>query len=508
MEKIEAYAKGLGKGVSTFFLSFKMITPFDGFSFLPHQNDALIWMIGREKADAEFVRGGILADEMGLGKTWMTIGLLLNEVVSKTLLLVPPALQPQWSDALKQASIPHRVFGLDKKGDSWRTVPGVRDFEVCVATYDRASANAQFLASTEAFGRIVCDEGHLLRNGPSIARFRNIMAIDAPRRWILSGTPVQNSASDFMNLLRFLKMDDALRLKTPSKEIASVVLLRRTVGMVRGDVAAMPTLKPTHVVHPVTMPAGSEEEKVFHALVRRLEHAVESHAKTMIVLELFLRIRQFLAHPDIYVQSMRKKFPDHYERQRWEGTASKMAAFDNFLETSEKEPTIVFGTFVGEMDLAEVSLKHNGYTVFNIRGGMNDSQREAVTSESKKLVEAGIPVALIVQIMAGGAGLNLQHCSRVFFLSSHWNPAIVDQAIARAYRMGQTCHVTVHHLLLADGEEKNVDRLMTGLHGLKRTAAMSIHDKLFCDSAVDTEEVLKGLDAVLPPPAKDPQQVS
>jgi SNF2 family DNA or RNA helicase len=70
----------------------------------------------------------------------------------------------------------------------------------------------------------------------------------------------------------------------------------------------------------------------------------------------------------------------------------------------------------------------------------------------------------------------------------------VDQAIARAYRMGQTRPVTVHHLLLADDAEKNLDRYMAGLHGVKRDEALAIHPGLFCDTAVEAEAVFEALD--------------
>lgn len=455
-------------------------------------------MLSRESDDAEFLRGGILADEMGLGKTWMTIGLFINAPVSNTLLLVPPALQPQWAEALAKSNIPHRILGSPTKTEKgvWNSHGASRSILVSLATYDRAYTKVDFLLK-DSYDRIVCDEGHVLRNGPKVKRFRELMRIPASSKWILSGTPIQNSAHDFQNLLIFLGMEPTKRLKESSVKIASTVILRRTVGEVREFVPTMPTFKPIHVVHPVIMPPGSEEENVFKALVRRLEHAMEIQARTMIVLELYLRIRQFLAHPNIYVQSLRKRYNDFYKRESWNGTASKASAFEHFANTAPKEPTIVFGTFKAEMDLAEVTLRNAGYVVYSIRGGMTDSQRESATRDSKYDVEMGKAVAIVVQIVAGGAGLNLQHCSRVFFLSSHWNPAVVDQAIARAYRMGQTKPVTVHHLMLAASDERNVDRIMANVHGIKRDIAIGIHEKLFCDTAVDSDQIMDELNAVL-----------
>ncbi len=486
-------------------LSFKMSfqVPFAGFSFHEHQRVGIAWMKEREET-GEYLNGGILGDEMGLGKTYTTIGLLLNTVAAKTLILVPPVLQSQWSEALSKSGIVHRILSAaSKKGveGCWRDVVPSGDLKhprVTLATYDKASNNISLLED-QSFDRIVCDEGHVLRNGMATKRFRNIIKIKAVHRWILSGTPVQNREGDFKNLLKFLKIDDGVRRATSLKKIADKILLRRTVADVRDVVVTMPAEKPKHVVHPVSYPEGGQEEMVFHALVGKFVLAIEEDAANFIILELYLRIRQFIAHPAIYVEAMRRKFKEKYKRSAWTDTASKQTDFEAFLGEAPAQPTIVFTTFKTELELAEEGLKKAGYSTWAIAGGMTDAQRDAVIAESKAAVEGGnAKVAVLIQIVAGGAGLNLQHCSRVVFLSSHWNPAIVDQAIARAYRMGQTKRVEVHHFLLAHNAEKNLDRYMARLHGAKRAVAISIHDKLFCDSAVEVSEVMEELDAVLP----------
>ena len=477
-----------------------LITPFPSFSFHQHQVEAIAWMMGREAAGAEHVRGGILADEMGLGKTWMTVGLLLNAPVAETLLLVPPVLQPQWAEVLTQSEIPHRILGppvAKGGGGSWTEFPGKREVHVTLATYDRAHHNSVLLSGTE-YQRIVCDEGHIFRNGSHTKRFSNLVKIGAERRWILSGTPIQNKAADFRNLLRFLHMDSDALIGMNAVDVAETVLLRRTVGMVRAAVPTMPTERPTHIVHPVVIPVDTEEAAVFNSLIGRFEHAVEKHANGMVILELYLRIQQFVAHPAIYVEAMKRKFKGEYKRDAWTGTASKMTVFREALGTMEKVPTIVFGTFRSELDLAELELVKAGYKVFGIRGGMGDSRRASVAHESKAAAERGEAVAIVIQITAGGAGLNLQHCSRVLFLSSHWNPAVMDQAVARAYRMGQKDDVEVHYFLLADNIDRNIDRRMNMMHGTKRTVAVGIHEMLYCDSAADAEEVAEELNAVLP----------
>jgi len=467
------------------------IVPFSGFAYHPHQSEAIEWMIGREVPSALYFRGGIEADEMGLGKTYITIGLLLNNPVPNTLILVPPALQHQWAACLLESSIPHTILVAGKT----ETVGGSRDFAVTLSTYDRAINNIHILQDT-AFDRLICDEGHVFKNGPKTRRFRVLSELVAPRRWILTGTPIHNKKQDFINLMRFLGNKVPVGKDSLVKP-ASIVMIRRIVEDVKEAVPTMPEHPPTHIVHPVTMPEDSEEATLFGALVRRLEAAIEAEKEQWIILELYLRIRQFIAHPAIYIDAMNRKYKGSYKRPKWTGTASKMTAFQSYMATSERTPSIVFTTFIDEMEYADRVLKSLGYSTWQIRGGMTEAGRIDTIEESKAAVEAGEPTVILVQIVAGGCGLNLQHCSRILMLTSHWNPAIVDQAIARAYRMGQLSQVEVHHFVLADDAELNIDRKIAGAHGRKRLEAIEVHHKLLTESAIDYETMVGILDRCL-----------
>ncbi len=457
-------------------------------------------MMERENPDAPFCTGGILADEMGLGKTWESIGLILNNPVPNTLILVPPVLQSQWSEALKKSNISHRILNAKKsywgqwiKGKVEEPIHGI---EVVLATYDKATRAVEDLNEI-GFQRILCDEGHALRNGPSTNRFRELSKLEAERRWILSGTPVQNKMSDFHNLLAWLRCEYDKKTMSPS-DIGSEIILRRCVSEVKEAVTTFPEWKPQHVVHAVRMPEDSEEKLVFDRLVRRFKDAIEDKVQSIVILELYLRIRQFLAHPQIYTSAMVKKYKDEYKRKVWTSTASKIATFENFMTESKKQPTIVFTQFREEMRFATEALDRAGYRTWQIAGGIVDAARDAAIQASKAAVEAGEPSAILIQIQAGSAGLNLQHMTRIVFLSSHWNPTVMDQAVARAYRIGQTEKVEVHHILLADNAEKNLDRFIVRTHEKKRAFATLVHDKLFCDSAVETNYVLETLDEACP----------
>ncbi len=452
-------------------------------------------MMSRESETAVLCRGGILADEMGLGKTWETIGLMLNNPVRETLILVPPVLQPQWAEALKKSDFPVSILQM---GGKWKLQSaGTRsDMNVRLATYDRAARYFSTFESIE-LDRVIADEGHALRN-PNTRRFQTLKRLVAPRRWILSGTPLQNKLDDFSSLLQWMCVNyRAANMNL--RETAATLILRRVVADVADRITTFPEFKPVHRVHPVMMAPESKEKQVFDALVRRFQSAQDSQAQNWVVLELYLRIRQFLAHPQIYINAMHKKYKGDYGRAKeWDSTACKMDAFEAIVTKADKRPTIVFTNFKEELRYAEGVLREAGYETWSICGGQNDAIRSAVIRKSQEAVAAGRPAAILIQIVAGNAGINLQHMNRIVFLSSHWNPAVIDQAVARAYRIGQTERVEVHHILLADGAEKNLDRYIAKLHGNKRDIARELHEKLICESAADPKEILRTLNEICP----------
>jgi len=94
-------------------------------------------------------------------------------------------------------------------------------------------------------------------------------------------------------------------------------------------------------------------------------------------------------------------------------------------------------------------------------------------------VGEGKAVVIVVQIVAGGAGLNLQFCKRILFLSQHWNPAVVHQAVGRAVRIGQKAVVDIHLFRVVDDVVDNIDRRMIDLHLAKIGGAQEICPSLY-----------------------------
>lgn len=423
-------------------MSLSLLPPRDDIQYLPHQEDGIRWMMEHD--------AGILADDMGLGKTFQIIGLLKNQP-RKTLIVCPPALVSAWSEELKACGFSVATF------PRW-------DGDVGITTYNKVCLHSRNIAA-QKFLQIVLDEGHAIRNRKVRWNSCTEVAAASEKRWILSATPIQNGAADWRNLCAWLRVDHK----------DSSIMLRRTMESLRDSIPLPPP--PRFLSHSLSIPEETPEGNLFRTLSNQLENAVEKEVSAFLKLELWMRIQQFTVHPQLYIEAMRAKNPA-YCRPDWTGSATKWSACMKELSVAVEEavPTIVFCNFRREMDMVALAATRMGAEVFSIRGGVLYGPEVA---RAREAALAGKSVVVIVQIVCGGAGLNLQFCRRILFLSQHWNPAVVHQAIGRAVRIRQEAVVEIHMFSIADQVMDNVDLRMRELHGIKIAAAKDICSSLY-----------------------------
>ena len=449
-------------------------------------------MLEREAVGAPVCRGGILGDDMGLGKTFQCISLIKSSplTTARNLIVCPPALVAGWTEELQACGF--SVFHLRAGKAEWiaASSESAAGRAIWITTYPKVVYYKRDLCSQTPFDRIILDEGHCIRNGPSTERWRSCLALSNKTacRWILSATPVQNGGTDWRNLCWWLRVTCKAHL---IRTVAPIIMLRRTMAELRGVLDSLPPVAAWNV-HDLHIAPGTEEYAIFQALANQLEEAMESrHVSTLMKLELYMRIQQFVVHPQVYIESMRRKFGTAYPRPDWasDAGATKWSACFAELASCIRScvPTIVFCQFRTEMDMAAAEAVSMGAKVWSIRGGMTSASvgaavreaREVVASNTGLLGEEKVPVVLVIQIVAGGAGLNLQFCQSILFLSQHWTPAVVHQAVGRAVRIGQRAVVQIHVFRIVDSVLENIDLRMAELHGVKVAGAQGICPTFF-----------------------------
>jgi SNF2 family DNA or RNA helicase len=178
------------------------------------------------------------------------------------------------------------------------------------------------------------------------------------------------------------------------------------------------------------------------AIVSHIFKAGTQHLHQMELLECLLRTRQVMTWPQLYLDGIALK--EETDPEPWLGRSRKMETLTALIKTHPSEKALVFTQFMGEMDEIQRRLVKAGNPVFRIDGSVDKEAREERIAAFKK----GPPNSVfVIQIKAGGVGLNLQEATRVYITCPAWNPATELQAIGRAHRTGQTRKVVVRRLI-------------------------------------------------------------
>ena len=410
----------------------------------PYQHEGVTWLLRREMATA--FPGGFLCDEMGLGKTVQLIATMLAHKVPKTLVIVPKSIVGQWVNEIARFGPSLSTYAFD---GAKRALPEKMP-DVVIASYSvlphRPGSAACPLLGVE-WDRVILDEGHEIRNQKSKSHIA-CRAIKAKIRWVVSGTPVFNSVKDFVALCGFVGIPRNV-VQGYTDKIREVYVLRRT----KEDVARHNKrleLPPCDFDN-LELEMYPEEKQLYAEVFAKGQQIVKSvfaagtvALHQMELLECLLRARQVMTWPQLYLDGIALK--EESDPELWIGRSRKMETLVDLVKSHPKEKTLVFTQFMGEMDEIQVRFTDLGLPVFRIDGSVDKERREAAIKGFRES-QSNPAAVFIIQIKAGGVGLNLQEATRVYITCPAWNPATELQAIGRAHRTGQTQKVVVRRLI-------------------------------------------------------------
>jgi SNF2 family DNA or RNA helicase len=430
----------------------------------PYQHDGVKWLVNRETAPVN--KGGFLCDEMGLGKTVQMLATMCANVRPKTLVVVPKSIMSQWKEEVNKFAPNFDVFIF--KGSSG-TLPVFNPDKptVVVASYSmilqRKGKPPSRLLGVR-WDRVILDEAHEIRNRRSQTHIA-AMQIMAPIRWILTGTPIFNSLKDFVALGAFIGISKSA-IEYSSDKVRETFVLRRT----KEDVFKFNKRLelPPADFQDVELEMYPEEKELYEAVFDAARGvASERHANKsmhmMALIESFLRTRQVCTWPQMYFEGVAKK--ENTPVELWDGRSKKIETLINSILQHPKEKALVFCQFIGEMDRIQELLAQQNIKTMRIDGSVDRDERE---SRIKLFKTAPAPSVFLIQIKAGGVGLNLQDATRVYITSPSWNPATELQAIGRAHRTGQTQKVIIRRLVYTgDIEYPSVEQSILGIQETK-----------------------------------------
>jgi SNF2 family DNA or RNA helicase len=483
----------------------------------PHQVRAVHWMLERED-DVDDLPGGFLCDTMGMGKTWSALGLIQESDLRRTLLLCPLAVVEQWADAGVEAGFNVWTY---PRGGVWtaytRVKPGRK--RLYVANYERIKACE---SEDAAFDRLLMDEAHVLRTG-SGSRYKKIyeLAKRVPRVWCLTGTPLVNHYRDIQALYQLLRGQRKAGV-VPNYDAALEVmenygLHRSALTLPVAEVEALglgPAPEEVRLVLPFETAAEAEFYRMIQGQIQRQLDLFEDMdiANSTAIFKLLLRLRQISIHPQVYIEGQRRSHGGAYGRRNWADAqgrlkgSTKVSALLGLLKMQKVAHNwVVFCNFQDEIRILEDALRREVCvgTVASYHGKKKMAERVDVLQENKEACAGNLTVprflvdrlplpddvcniihsfvvqkqnVFLVQIHAGGTGLNLQHNDRVVFMGPWWTSALMKQAVARVYRMGQRKVVKVYRLMLEEEQSLNIDRFMMDRAELKEERCAELLD--------------------------------
>ena len=139
------------------------------------------------------------------------------------------------------------------------------------------------------------------------------------------------------------------------------------------------------------------------------------------------------------------------------GASAKLERLEADLEevAASGRKAIVFSQWVQTLERLAEHLRRFGPLEYH--GRIPSGRRDGVIRRFRDDPDAHV---ILMSYGAGGVGLNLQFASYVFLFDRWWNPAVEDQAINRAHRIGVSGPVTVTRFLVLDTIEERIDRVL------------------------------------------------
>lgn len=457
------------------FSSKELIFPFEPF---PYQWQGIGFLYPRHAA--------ILADEMGLGKTMQsitTIRLMIRSGAVKSVLLVcPKPLVTNWKREFElwAPEIPIEIIEGDQARRKW--IWELDNTPVKIANYELLHRDRELYSPREkeivdengqvqkyeppgvSFDLCVLDEAQRIKN-QSGSTHKAVKAIHRKRSWALTGTPIENSANDLVSIFEWLSPGYLSPEMKPSQMGRAIGdhILRRTKDKVLTDM-------PPRLVRNLELDmTASQRESYSNAEEFGVEQINEmgSTATIQHVLSLITRLKQICNFDPVT------------------GESPKMTRLAADMEeiASSGQKAIVFSLWTDTIDKIKAHLEP--FYPLEYSGRIPHAQRDDVI---KRFKEDPKHKVILMTYGAGSVGLNLQFCNYVFLFDRWWNPAIEDQAINRAHRIGVKGSVTVSRFLILGTIEERIHRVLEEKRELFETV-LSGADSVRKDGSLTQKEI-------------------
>jgi SNF2 family DNA or RNA helicase len=366
----------------------------------------------------------LLADEMGLGKTAQVIialRLLFHAGLIRNVLVVcPKPLVINWTRELRiwAPDVPFEVVAGDT--ETRRAIWHVSNCPLKLVNYELLTRDIDEAADGKTrFDVVVLDEAQRIKNKESKTA-QAVRGLRRQRSWAMTGTPIENRTDDLVNIFAFVD-PERIPPETPARQLPALTrdcILRRTKEEVATDMPPRIVRDAYLELTPAQRHAYdlAEKEGVIHL------NALGDTITVQHVFELVMRLKQIC---------------NFDPRTRQSAKVEQLIA-DMAEVAASGRKAIVFSQWVEPLEYLAKTLREFGPLQYH--GKVPHKERQDILDRFKTDPRKHV---ILMSYGTGGVGLNLQFTNYVFLFDRWWNPAVEDQAINRAHRLGQKSPVFV-----------------------------------------------------------------
>lgn len=401
--------------------------------------------------------GACLADDMGLGKTLQAIALLSNlheEKKKKSMVIMPKSLIYNWENEIKKFSPKLKVgvyYGINRDFSSLKKV------DVILTTYGTIRNDIENLLEHK-FDLLILDESQNIKNINSQTT-KAVLLLNAKKRVALSGTPIENNLLELYSLFRFLnpemfgsvqrftnsyilpiqKYSDTSTIEELKKKIYPF-LLRRVKKEVLEDL-------PDKIEKLVYVDMNDEHRKFYEERRKYYYSLLEKNTSSQgnfdkfFVLQAINELRHIVSSPELETKKII--------------SSKKEVLIENVIEAIENNhKVLVFVNYLSSIESICDSLKENKIKYLKMTGQTKDRQTlvDKFQNDSRYKV-------FVMTLKTGGVGLNLVSADTIFIYDPWWNTTVENQAIDRAYRLGQDKTVFAYKMIMRNTIEEKILKL-------------------------------------------------
>ena len=383
----------------------------------------------------------ILADEMGLGKTMQAITairlLLKAGQIRRVLLVCPKPLVTNWRRefSIWAPEVPLLTIEGDQPKRRWQW--RLAESPVKIANYELLVRDRDAIEDADThFDLVVLDEAQRIKNRAS-ATSHAAQSVSRARSWALTGTPVENSPEDLVSIFEFVAPGQLSSNMPPRRmgRAAQDYILRRTKEKVLKEL-------PPKLFRDADLDLAPEQRDTYQTAENEAVVQLTRMGDAVTIQHVF----QLISH---------LKQICNFDPATGQSSKLERLAADLEEVAASGQKAIVFSQWV--RTLTTLARRLVGFGPLEYHGQVPSRRRDAVVEQFKNDPDCRV---LFISYGAGGVGLNLQFAGYVFLFDRWWNPAVEDQAINRAHRIGVAGPVTVTRFLTLNTIEERIDDVL------------------------------------------------